>query len=279
MKVTAMTHTQLSLQQGLTLIELMIAMTLSLLIMGAVGTILVTSNQAASVSDTVSQTQETGRFAADYMNRQLLRTGYDPDESGLTPFAGLCANATDERCIWDSSAADTGDQLAIQRIALAGEDTAISCYGSALKDKDGNNITVDVAVMDVYWVEVDGNGLSNLRCETYDINGTALDNAGDSFGTSQALAAGVAAMHVLFGQSDSAPEDQVLNVSRYLSANEVTDWNNVYAMQIGFLTQAMIRTEAPAEERQYVVLNSSVYDFNDQLSRQVFSTTVTLLNY
>lgn len=86
-------------------------------------------------------------------------------------------------------------------------------------------------------------------------------------------------MHVLFGQSDSAPEDQVLNVSRYLSANEVTDWNNVYAMQIGFLTQAMIRTEAPAEERQYVVLNSSVYDFNDQLSRQVFSTTVTLLNY
>ena len=68
-------RTSMRLQQGLTLIELMIAMTLSLLIMGAVGTILVTSNQAASVSDTLSQTQETGRFTADYMNRQLLRTG------------------------------------------------------------------------------------------------------------------------------------------------------------------------------------------------------------
>lgn len=279
MKVTAMTHPQLSLQKGLTLIELMIAMTLSLLVMGAVGTILVNSNQAASLSDTLSQTQETGRFAADYMNRQLLRTGYDPDESGLTPFAGLCVAATEERCIWDSSAADTGDKLAIQRIAVAGEDTAVTCYGSALEDENDNDITVDVAVMDVYWVEVDGNGLSNLRCESFDINGTAKADPGDSFGSSQALAAGVAAMHVLFGQSTSAPEDQELNVSRYLAATEVTDWNNVYAMQIGFLTQAMVRTEAPAEEREYVVLNSPVYDFTDQVSRQVFSTTVTLLNY
>ncbi len=266
------------LQQGLTLIELMIAMTLSLLIMGAVGTILVTSNQAASVSDTLSQTQETGRFTADYMNRQLLRTGYDPDESGLAPFAGICAAAGDARCIYDSNSG-TGDQLAIQRIALAGEDTAVTCYGSALKNPDGTDITVDVAVMDVYWIAVDGNGLSNLRCETYDINGTVRAAAGDSFGDSQALAAGISALHVLYGQSDSDPEDQILNVSRYLAAGEVTDWDNVYAMKIGFITEALIRTEAPAEERSYAVLNSSIYQYTDQLSRQVFTTTVTLLNY
>lgn len=268
-------------QQGLTLVELMIAMTLSLMIMGAVGTILVTSNQAASVSDTLSQTQETGRFTADYMNRQLLRTGYDPAESGLQPFPGLCAAAGDERCIRDSAGGtgDTGDQLAIQRMALAGEDTAVTCYGSALTDSSGSPISSDVAVMDVYWVAVDGNNISNLRCETYDINGTARGTAGASFGTSQALAAGVSAMHVLYGQSPSDPEDQVLNVSRYLAAGEVTDWNNVYAMRIGFLTEALIRTEAPATERQYAVLNSAIYDYTDQLSRQVFTTTVTLLNY
>ena len=103
--------------------------------------------------------------------------------------------------------------------------------------------------------------------------------AGASFGSSQALAAGVSAMHVLYGQSPSDPEDQVLNVSRYLAAGEVTDWNNVYAMRIGFLTEALIRTEAPATERQYAVLNSAIYDYTDQLSRQVFTTTVTLLNY
>lgn len=279
MNAITMNRLQLHRQKGLTLIELLIAMTLSLMIMGAVGTILVNSNQAASLSDTLSQTQETGRFAADYMNRQLLRAGYDPDESGLVPFADVCATASEERCIWDSSAADTGDTLAIQRIAVAGEDTAVTCYGSALLDENDNDITVDVAVMDVYWVEVDGNGLSNLRCESFDINGTAQANPGETFGTSQALAAGISAMHILYGESTTPPEDEVLNVSRYLSASEVVEWDNVYAMQIGFLTEAMISTEAPPEDRQYVVLNSPIYDFTDQISRQVFSTTVTLLNY
>ena len=279
MNAITMNRLQLHRQKGLTLIELLIAMTLSLMIMGAVGTILVNSNQAASLSDTLSQTQETGRFAADYMNRQLLRAGYDPDESGLVPFADVCATASEERCIWDSSAADTGDTLAIQRIAVAGEDTAVTCYGSALEDENENDITVDVAVMDVYWVEVDGNGLSNLRCESFDINGTAQANPGETFGASQALAAGITAMHILYGESTTPPVDEVLNVSRYLSASEVVEWDNVYAMQIGFLTEAMISTEAPPEDRQYVVLNSPIYDFTDQISRQVFSTTVTLLNY
>ena len=50
-------------------------------------------------------------------------------------------------------------------------------------------------------------------------------------------------------------------------------------MKIGFITEALIRTEAPAEERSYAVLNSSIYQYTDQLSRQVFTTTVTLLNY
>jgi type IV pilus assembly protein PilW len=123
----------------------------------------------------------------------------------------------------------------------------------------------------VYWVEVDDDGLSSLRCQSFDEGGT-------NFGNSQALAAGVLSMHILFGQSDSPPLNNTLNVSAYYNANQVTEWSNVYAIRIGFLTQALSDTEARSWEQNYIVMDSLTYTFNDQTARQVFTTTVTLLN-
>lgn len=275
-------------QQGLTLVELMIAMTLSLIVVFAVGSILISSNQAASVSDTLADSQESGRFAVDYINRQLLKTGYDPEDTGLVAFGTLCVDASETICIRENDSG-TGDRIAVRRVAEVEEDpmdstktipksNAVTCYGSALLDADGNNITANVTVTDVYWVEVDNNGLSNLRCQSFDENGTVRANPGDNFGASQALAAGVLSIHVLFGQSNSAPTNETLNVSAYYNANQVTNWSNVYAMRIGFLTQALSNTEAPSWNQNYIVMDSLTYTFNDQTARQVFTTTITLLN-
>jgi type IV pilus assembly protein PilW len=268
-------------QRGLTLIELMISMTLSLIVMFAVGSILISSNQAASVSDTLADSQESGRFAVDYINRQLLKTGYDPEDADLVAFRDLCVDPADTVCIRDNDSG-TGDRIAIRRVAEVEEDpddstktipksNAITCYGSALLDAGGNEITTNVTVTDVYWVEVDDDGLSNLRCQSFDEGGT-------SFGNSQALAAGVLSMHVLYGQSNVAPTNNTLNVSAYYNATQVTDWTNVYAIRIGFLTQALSNTEAQAWEQDYIVMDSLTYEFNDQTARQIFTTTVTLLN-
>ncbi|PHS00254.1 MAG: hypothetical protein COA68_06315 [Oceanobacter sp.] len=275
-------------QQGLTLVELMIAMTLSLIVVFAVGSILISSNQAASVSDTLADSQESGRFAVDYINRQLLKTGYDPEDTGLVAFGTLCVDASETICIRENDSG-TGDRIAVRRVAEVEEDpmdstktipksNAVTCYGSALLDADGNNITANVTVTDVYWVEVDNNGLSNLRCQSFDENGTVRANPGDNFGASQALAAGVLSMHVLFGQGNAVLTNDTLNVSAYYNADQVTNWSNVYAMRIGFLTQALSTTEAPSRDQNYIVMDSLTYTFNDQIARQVFTTTVTLLN-
>ncbi|WP_369984702.1 PilW family protein [Thalassolituus sp.] len=272
--------TMLRHQSGLTLVELMISMTLSLILIFAVGSILVTSNQTASVADTLADSQEAGRFAVDYMNRQLLRTGYSPEGEEFAPFAGLCAAPGDVICI-DEAPDGTGDRLAVRRLAEPGESNAVTCYGSALLDADapaGSAIVEDVVVTDVYWVAIDNNGLSSLRCQSFDENGTVRANAGDSFGDSQALAAGVLSIHVLYGQSDVAPIGGVNSVNRYLNADQVTDWDNVYAMRIGFLTQALTNTDGQAWEQDYLILDSTIYQFDDQTARQVFTTTVALLN-
>ena len=252
--------------------------------MFAVGSILISSNQAASVSDTLADSQESGRFAVDYINRQLLKTGYDPEDTDLVAFRDLCVDPADTVCIRDNDSG-TGDRIAIRRVVEVEEDpddtndppklipksNAVTCYGSALLDAGGNDITTNVTVTDVYWVEVDDDGLSNLHCQSFDEGGT-------NYGNSQALAAGVLSMHVLYGQSISPPVDGTLNVSAYYNASQVTDWTNVYAIRIGFLTQALSNTEAQAWEQEYIVMDSLTYEFNDQTARQVFTTTVTLLN-
>ena len=264
-------------QRGLTLVELMISMALSLVVVFAVGSILISSNQAASVSDTLADSQETGRFAVDYINKQLLRTGFDPDDLGFVAFGDMCAAAGENMCINEASNG-VGDQLAVRRLAQAGESNAVTCYGSTLLDASDTAISEDVTIIDVYWVTVDNNGLGSLRCQSYDEAGTVRANPGDSFGNSQALAAGVVSMHVLFGQSNASPDDDVKNVTRYSNANQVDDWGNVHAIRIGFITEALTETEAQASEQNYIVLDSVPYQFNDRIARQVFTTTVTLMN-
>lgn len=253
-------------QQGLTLIELLIAMTLSAVVVLAVGGILISSNQAASVSNTLSDSQETGRFAVEYMNRQILKAGYNPDDSDMPRFPRLCIDAMDIACIRNSNegTGDPGDRLAIRRLAEDNTDTDTTCHGSALPTPG------DAIITDVYWVEVIDN-ISNLRCQSFDIDDNPI-------GTAQSLAAGVISMQVLYGQSFSLPEDEILNVSRYYNADQVPSWDNVYSVRVAFLTEALTTTSAPSWEQNFTLLDTKQYNFNDSISRQVFTNTITLMN-
>lgn len=269
-------------QRGLTLIELMIAMTLSLVVVFAVGSILVTSNQAASLSDTIADSQETGRFIIGYMNRQLLRAGYNPSQDltspKLTAFPPICtADPLDVMCLSNSDDNDTGDRIAIRRTAEADTNNAVTCNGERLK-AGGADITENAIVIDAYWVGEDTKNRLNLRCQTYDADGETLGVAGQAFTDPASIALGIRGMHVLYGESDVPPVDQIFTVNRYVSAENVTNWDNVYAMRIAILTQALNSTQATAYKQSYTLLDSDMYEYNDQLSRQVFTNSVALLN-
>ncbi|MGP0172025.1 PilW family protein [Pseudomonas sp. NCHU5208] len=64
------------LQHGLSLIELMIAMALSLLLMLGVLQIFLSSKQTYSVNSALSRVQESGRFAIDFITYDLRNAGY-----------------------------------------------------------------------------------------------------------------------------------------------------------------------------------------------------------
>lgn len=277
-----MMKSHLHKQQGLTLIELMIAMTLSLIVVFAVGSILITSNKTASISSTLSDSQETGRFAIDYITRQLLRAGFNPSQNlnvtKLAAFPPMCSpNPADVMCLSNSDN-NIGDRIAIQRTAEAGTDNAVTCSGGRLQDGAGVDITTDAIVVDAFWIGEDSEQRLNLRCQTYDADGTILGAAGTPFTAAASLALGVVGMHALYGESNTPPQDQIFSVNRYVSADNVTDWNNIYAIRLAIITEALNTTQGKASEQVYTLLDADQYKYNDQTSRQVFTTTIALLN-
>lgn len=63
-------------QRGLSLVELMVAMALSLLLMLGVIQIFLSSKQTYSTNSALSRVQESGRFAMDFLAQDIRNTGY-----------------------------------------------------------------------------------------------------------------------------------------------------------------------------------------------------------
>ncbi|MHB1936878.1 MAG: PilW family protein [Acidobacteriaceae bacterium] len=81
-------------EAGLTLIELMIAITLSLIIVGAVISLYITSQHLYRVQDNLSRLQESARYAMNTMARDLRMAGYEGCLTGHTPVHNDLNNTT-----------------------------------------------------------------------------------------------------------------------------------------------------------------------------------------
>lgn len=76
-----MTHTAKPAQIGFSLIEMMIALTVGLLILGAISMVMVNSARSTRDNDRTSELQTNGRYALDLLRRDLQHAG----QAGLMP--------------------------------------------------------------------------------------------------------------------------------------------------------------------------------------------------
>ncbi len=72
-------------QNGLTLIELMIAMVLGVFLMAGILKIFSSSKQAYKLQENLSRLQENGRFAMDFITKDVRMAGYTGCASAITP--------------------------------------------------------------------------------------------------------------------------------------------------------------------------------------------------
>ncbi len=249
--------------QGFTLIELIISMALGLLISMMVMQLLVSSNRTAALNDGILQAQETGRFAVSYLSSAIQKAGFSKNGNAPRAFmaGGDCNTPLPAYCIQNETGGD-GDRIAIIRTSTA-EDNQ-TCNGTALGVANGT------PVIDVFYVES-----NELKCATYNYN-TKI-----RIGTIQSIINNVQALQILYGVEDTSLSSDKSNVTRYLNASDLTsdtDWIKVKIVKFSLLTRGNEDNTVDRKNRRYILLDANPYDYDDQVARQIFTTSTMRMN-
>lgn len=274
-------------QRGLTLIELLVAMAISLVIVIAALTSLVVARSGFSALDAASQLRDNGRFASDVIQRIAVQAGFKElryaTQAATT--AEIAANIYPNIYGFNNALISTSDPLNSSSARTA----SVTGYGSdiltlryqALETfpgsgtADGSMIncngttasvvptTRDERYASIFHVAVGSDGEPSLMCTTVSTAGT-IDT--------QPLVQGVEEFQVLYGVdgfstvntafngiTDSVPErylraDQLVVGNAPASAATYDNWRRVRSIRIGMIIRGGLNS---AQER----ITQTLYPF------------------
>ena len=255
MKSTANRQKQL----GLSLIELLISMTLSIMLLGAVMQVFLSTQLTYNLTGDTSRIQENGRFSLDYMTQSLRMANYIPQQNTNTPYDPFLQTACGsyDPCTADGGT-NTADRVGVVFMPPSGTD----CTGAAVPDTD--------VIANVFNITVTNN-LNSLTCRGFNVTTNAW------VGTEQPLIDGIDNMQILYGINSAT--DGSANVTQYVSANDVADWAQVASIRLGILVSAGGEAgKGEHKTRKYVLLDSTEISIEDKNTRQIYSTTIALNN-
>lgn len=264
----------MKLEKGFTLIELMVAVVTGIFLVTGLMNLFITMNRSVTLSDAMSQNQETGRFAMDYITQFTRQAGYtdNPSASGtIDPLFTAPDCTLDGACSENNPNTIRGDRISLQMFVSDGQSMQ-ACSGTII---DGPR-----AFANVFWVSSENGSDRELRCRAVDTQtNTWIDQNPVSI---------VSNIELLELQVGVASNPRHRHASRYINLdtfnpNDSTiDVSSIRSIKLGVLTTSQQSNEdavqSDVKERKYVVLDSPVLTFNDGSLRSIFSNTVELPN-
>ncbi len=245
--------------QGVTILELMIALLLGLFLTTTFLQLMVGTSRSTAFHEHLSLAQSNGRYSLLLMSRGMRLGGYRSPTNGVAMqpfFQGGCGASNP--CTKDGSGTNS-DQVAVQYEPTNGLDCA------------GNTVPANAITADVYYVAADAsnNNINALFCQGYD------PVAGTARGAAQVLVHGVERLQAVYGMEGAT----VGTVNQYVSANSVTNWSQIRAIRLGILVNSG-RSETAFDQRtrQFNLLDSGTLSFTDQTARFVYNTAIKLNN-
>lgn len=237
-------------QRGLSIVELMVALVLSLVVMLVTVSIYVSNKQTYRFIDSNSLLQENGRFAIHFLRESAQQAGYPKNVSMVEAFP--------------AATLPTDGGIAA---GIPGSDAfTVNYWGQ--NDCLGNapatatlNASGDRLIEDTFTV-----GANGLMC---DGNGGAVG--------ATLLVDGIDNMQIEYGLDTDV--DGIAN--SYATAAEVTAatlWDSVVSMRIALLVSANSAVMDQDTPVNFRLLNNAPYVLTDQIPRRVFTTTIPLRN-
>jgi len=265
---------------GVTLVELMIAIALSMTLMAASLQFIVSTRQTYELNDDISRVQENGRIALDILVKDLQMAGYRKplNGDGKLPdfFLQQCNNTADDEdtaaddgapCLLEGGAA-LSDRISVQFDPPPDNGTETDCIGTALP---ATSIVVNVYTV----ADLDGDGINSIYCQGYDSSTESWLTAAP-----QPLVDGIDNMQVLYGVAGTVANP--LSVTKYVSGDSLlpADWPNLRAVRVALLvSNGSDVAFAENRQRSYRLLDSDEIAFTDSQPRRIYSTTVKFNNY
>ncbi len=101
------------------------------------------------------------------------------------------------------------------------------------------------------------------------------DGNGNASPTSQTLSSHIDGLQFRFGTD----QDGDGSIDRYLSANEITDWQQVHTITIAVLLHSQLAVREQQDSTTYLLLDQQQGPFNDYYLRRVYQLTTQLRNH
>lgn len=268
-------------QEGVTLVELMVALTIGLVVTLAAGAMLVWASSSFAAQADSAAIDDAGRYAIDAIARAARQTAYlnlDRDDAaqssadGPARLAGLDAHSLDSRSagIDDPAppAAGGSDVLAVRFAgsgpAPDGDGSMLGCAGFPVGAEDDG--------WSIFYVANNSAGETELRCKY----------RGSGKWSADAIVDGVDAFQVLYGVDTDSPADGVAN--RYVNASAIdaldaalalagatdeeraldlrrrTHWKRVAAIKVALLLHGRQRARAADPPMRYELFGPGYRD-------------------
>ena len=210
-------------QHGLTMVELMVAVTVGLLVLLVAAGMLISANRGHAAQEEAARLDDSGRFALEAIARAVRQTAYvnwDRADAGIAddPTAPARVVGLDNR-----SLVKTADFISDPRADVAnGSDVLALRFAGAGRGPDGDGSMTSCAGFGVseleegwsiFYVGRSAIGDTELRCKYRGSTGWGAD----------AIVGGVDSFQVLYGLDTDVPADGLANLFVNASAVEALD--------------------------------------------------------
>lgn len=278
-------------QHGLSLIELMIAMVVSLVLVAGVGTVYVSSKRNYHARDQLSLMDEAARVALNALTKHLEHAGYATPAKlplgeymyplgGTVPPKAVC-NSSDKgvhpglnlttfasRATQDNYKPDgvtaTGDAVSVRFLGDPSLFTDCANGELPVDCRVGKAPSMDAALIYNTFFVNESTGYPTLMC------------AGSRNTSPSAIVNGIENIQFLYGVDTTVDG----NVDRYLNATGVaaiTAWQQVVSVKVGILVRSLEPVLPVAEAKSYEVLDATL-SRNDRFQRSVYTAVIHLRN-
>ena len=272
-------------QHGLTLIEMMVALVISLIILAGLYTVYNSNRTAYQRNDGVSRVQENGRFAIDFLTRSIRNAGFPSDNPDVQKylFGDAAISAVDDSANNVNSAGHPNNTVA----SGLGDDRLVIRFGDDVTPlPDCLGVTPGPADTTVNIFEIRDSGRNN----------NANNNIYSLFCNGQELVEGIENLQVLYGLDTDYDTAADGTANQYVSLANIPVhpyiagqlyWDQVVSLRISVLATSVEARSNVSSERSFPMLDIIIpaYDGGagnnpaDRIIRRVYTTTVLLRNH